>query len=57
MHTYLLGFAIILTVNTPNTLYSFFATPIVKNTFSFWKRQQIDWLSLLFFVVKRNVLR
>ena len=35
MHTYLLGFAIILTVNTPNTLYSFFATPIVKNTFSF----------------------
>ena len=23
MHTYLLGFAIILTVNTPNTLYSF----------------------------------
>ena len=27
MHTYLLGFAIILTVNTPNTLYSFLLPP------------------------------
>ena len=27
MHTYLLGFAIIILVNTPNTLYSFLLPP------------------------------